>query len=118
RGIAHLVSSSVKGLNVSDVTITDDQGNLLWPTDDQGLGTSPTTKLEAQQRYDSQLSTQLNALLASTLGAGKAQVRVHSDLNVDQGTVDKVTYAKTGTPLQTSVDNETLRSQGTTQNTA
>src|SRR5919201_4618597 len=52
RGIAHLVASSVKSLSPDDVTITDEQGNLLWPSGD-GVG-SPggLTKMAAEQRYD------------------------------------------------------------------
>ena len=44
----------------------------------------------------------LNAMLARTLGPSKAQVQVHADLNVDQTTQEKLTYAKKGTPLQTT----------------
>jgi flagellar M-ring protein FliF len=76
------------------------------------------TKLQSEQTYDSRLSAQLTALLASTLGTGKAEVRVHSDLNVDTGTVDKVTYAKKGTPLSVQTDKEGLKSTGTTAGAA
>lgn len=114
RGIAHLVSSSVKGLRPADVTITDETGALLWPTSAAGEGgLDATTKIAAEQRYDSQLSTQINAMLASTLGPGKAQVRVHSDLNVDQGTIDRVEYGKKGVAVSTDTQDETLRSRGT-----
>jgi flagellar M-ring protein FliF len=126
RGIANLVASSVKGLEASKVTITDETGALLWPTGDGPAGTSANTKLEADNLYASQLTSQINALLTSTLGAGKATARVHADLNVDQTTIDKVTYAKKGTPLTQQTDTETLQSKGggtslpagTTTNTA
>ena len=42
----------------------------------------------------------LNAMLAQTLGPGKAQVQVNADLNVDKTTKDTLTYAKKGVPLQ------------------
>jgi flagellar M-ring protein FliF len=112
RGIAHMISSSVKDLNAADVTITDETGAMLWPTDEAGVGTSATTKLQAEQRYDAQLSSQINAMLGTTLGIGKAQVRIKSDLNVDQGTIDKITYAKKGVPNSTSTDKEGLKSKG------
>jgi flagellar M-ring protein FliF len=112
-GIAHLVSSSVKQLSTADVTITDEQGNLLWPRGDGAGGDDGAlTKLEAQQRYDAQLSSQITALLTQTLGLNKAQVRVHADLNLDQSTVDKVTFAKKGTPLTTKTDLEGLKAKG------
>jgi flagellar M-ring protein FliF len=111
RGIAHLVAASVKGLDVQNVTITDETGAMLWPTGD-GSGASAGTKLQADNLYASQLETQINALLTSTLGAGKAIARVHADVNVDQTTIAKVTYAKKGTPLTRSTDTETLTSKG------
>jgi flagellar M-ring protein FliF len=117
RGIAHLVSSSVKELSPQNVTITDDTGTLLWPTGDAAGGVGASTKIEAQQRYDSQLSAQINAMLAATLGAGKAQARVHSDLNLDQGTVDRVTYGKQkGAVISQQTDTEGLRARGTSGN--
>src|SRR4051794_29153014 len=55
RGIAHLVSSSVKDLSAQDVTITDETGSLLWPGADSMAGSGPgvNTKLAAEQSYDS-----------------------------------------------------------------
>lgn len=112
-GIAHLTASAVKGLNADGVTITDETGTMLWPRSGGGAGNlDATAKLEAEQRYASQLSSQINAMLAGTLGANKAQVRIHADLNVDQSTLDKVTYAKTGTALSTKTDTETLKGTG------
>jgi flagellar M-ring protein FliF len=111
-GIAHLVAASVKGLDTANVTVTDQSGALLWPRSDAAGGVSATTKLGADQLYGAQLAAQINAMLVSTLGPGKAQARVHADLNVDQTTMEKVTYAKKGTPLQTQTQQEKLKSTG------
>src|SRR5439155_2415162 len=112
RGIAHLVASSVKSLSPDDVTITDEQGNLLWPSGDGAATPGGLTKMAAEQRYDAELSAQINALLTQTLGEGKAQARVHSDLNLDQATISKVTFAKTGTPVTSQLEQEGLKSNG------
>jgi flagellar M-ring protein FliF len=113
RGIANLVASSVQGLKTANVTITDGSGSMLWPAGD-GTGTdgTATSKQAAQARYDQSLSSSINAMLASTLGAGKAQVQVTSDLNVDQATQDKLQYAKNGVPLTTTKKTETLTGSG------
>src|SRR5919199_1401317 len=111
RGIASLVSSSVKGLKPQNVSITDSTGQLLWPNGDSAAGTGGgANKLSAQSRYNATLASSLDAMLAQTLGAGKAHVQVSSDLNVDQSTLDKLTYAKKGVPLKQT--NETERLQG------
>jgi flagellar M-ring protein FliF len=111
-GIAHLVASSVKGLSISNVTITDSTGMLLWPTSASATGSSATAKLAADQLYSAQLSSQINAMLDSTLGPGKAQARVNADLDVDQTTLSKTTYAKKGTPIQAQTGQENLKSTG------
>lgn len=112
RGIARLVASSVKGLDPARVTITDSSGNLLWPGSDSAAAPSAATKLEAEQLYANQLSSQINAMLVSTLGQGKAQARVHADLSLDTTEIAKVTYARKGVPLQAQSESETLGSKG------
>ncbi|HKI90878.1 MAG TPA: flagellar basal-body MS-ring/collar protein FliF [Gaiellaceae bacterium] len=110
-GIAHLVAAAVKGLSTGMVTITDQSGSLLWPSVGSS-GTTASTKLAAEQLYAAQLAASINAMLDSTLGAGKAQARVHADLNVDQTTINHVIYAKKGTPLQSQTSQENLKSTG------
>src|SRR3954454_20727362 len=115
RGIASLVSSSVKGLKPQSVSITDASGQLLWPNSDSASGgTGTANKLTAQSRYNAQLQGSLDAMLTQTLGAGKARVQVSSDLNVDKSTLDKLTYAKKGIPLKQTEETERLRGGGST----
>src|SRR3954468_19294642 len=101
KGIANLVASAVPNLKASSVTITNGDGSMLWPNGD-GAGGGGTSKTGAENRYDAQLSAQLNAIVAQTVGANKAQVRVKSDLNVDATQRDELSYAKQGTPIETT----------------
>src|ERR671933_398407 len=111
RGIAQLVSGSVKGLGLNNVSITDSTGQLLWPNQAGGATdgqVAATTKQAAEARYSQGLESNLNAMLAQTLGPGKAQVQVNADLNMDQATKDQLVYAKKGTPLETTRETEQL----------
>jgi flagellar M-ring protein FliF len=112
RGIAQLVASSVPGLQLSKVTITDGSGQLLWPAASGTSGGSGTSVQEAEQRYDQGTAASLQAMLAQTLGPGKAQVMVYANLNVNQTTQDSLTYGKEATPLQQSKTLETLSGGG------
>jgi flagellar M-ring protein FliF len=114
RGIASLVSSSVQDLKPENVTITDASGAMLWPQGDGSDGTSAASKPAAEARYDAQMQSTLGALIARTVGSDKAQVQVHSDLNVDQSTQEKLQYAKKGTPLHTTKETESLKGSGAT----
>jgi flagellar M-ring protein FliF len=115
RGIAQLVSSSVKGLKTDNVTITDASGTLLWPQGDGAGGAGMVAGKQAlEARYSRALEADLNALLVRTLGPGKGQVSVTADLNADKTSRDKVTYAKRGVPLKTQTETERLRGGGAT----
>jgi flagellar M-ring protein FliF len=114
RGIANLVASSVPGLKASSVTITDGTGTMLWPSAD-GTDSSADglpNKTAAEARYDAQVEGSLNALLSQTLGAGKAQVQVHSDLNVDKTDQQQLTYANKGVALAEKKTVESLKGTG------
>jgi flagellar M-ring protein FliF len=113
RGIAQLVAGGVQGLSLQNVSITDNTGQLLWPTSDSlGDGPGASLKEAAQNRYDQQLGAQLQAMLDQTVGPGKATVQVNADLNVDQTTKDALLYAKKGVPLTQSKTVEKLKGSG------
>ena len=111
RGIASLVTSSVKGLKSENVSITDQTGQLLWPKAGNGDG-SVMTKQQAQQRYAQETEAKLNAMLIQTLGPGKGQVQVSADVNADQTTRDKLSYDRRGTPMKTRKETEALKGTG------
>jgi flagellar M-ring protein FliF len=113
RGIAQLVASSVPGLALNKVTITDGSGQLLWPAPGgEGAEGDETTKQAAEQRYDQSMGANLDAMLAQTLGTGKAQVQVYAEMNVNKTTQEALTYGKAGVPLTQSKDIETLTGSG------
>ena len=112
RGIAQLVASSVPGLKLQKVTITDGTGQLLWPSGNGEAGGGATGKQAAQERYDAEQQASIDAMLAQTLGPGKAQVQVYANLDTNQTTQESLTYGKTGVPLQQSKNLETLTGSG------
>src|ERR687891_793876 len=103
RGIAQLVSSSVKGLKTDNVTITDASGTLLWPQGEGAGGAGMVAGKQAPEaRFARALEADPNALLTRTLGPGKGQVSVTADLNADKTTQDEVTYdRRSRVPLKT-----------------
>ena len=113
RGIAQLVMGGVKGLSLSNVSITDNSGQLLWPTSDS-LANGPTANLKqaAESRYDQDLGARLQSLLDQTVGIGNGRVQVNADMNVDQTTKDALQYANKGVPLATKTQTEKLKGSG------
>lgn len=83
--ITHLVSSSVEGLEPSEVTIIDSSGNLLSSVMDENIAVSLTSsQLEAQKNIERYLETKVSSLLTGVLGPGKAIVRVTADVDFSQ----------------------------------
>ncbi len=110
KGIAELVASSVQGLSDQKVTITDSTGALLWPASGSNVaGGAPTSQQAADQQYDATTAAAATALLAQTLGPGKAQVVVNGNVNANQATSDTLTYGKKGVPLTQQTQTETLK---------
>ncbi len=112
RGIAQLVASSVPGLQLQKVTITDGTGQLLWPTQNGEAGGGAGGKQAAEERYDDGMQASLDGMLAQTIGPGKAVVQVYANLNTNQTTQESLTYGKAGVPLQQSKNLETLTGSG------
>jgi flagellar M-ring protein FliF len=109
KGIAELVASSVQGLSDQKVTITSSSGQLLWPTSATDASGSATSKQAAENQYDATAAASVTALLAQTLGPGKAQVVVNADVNANQATSDTLVYGKKGVPLTQQSQTETLK---------
>jgi len=85
QGIAHLVSSSVKGIPPQNVTVVDIKGNIL----SGAKGVSPDAMLTAtnfkfKRRLESQLERSVTKMLEDALGEGKVIARVSADLNFDK----------------------------------
>jgi flagellar M-ring protein FliF len=81
QAITSLVASSVAGLDASQVTVADSNGDLL-----AGPGVSNTggAQSSAESAYDAASSARISAYLAGVLGTGNADVQVNANLNFDQ----------------------------------
>ncbi len=91
--ITHLVSSSVEGLDPGDVTIIDDNGNLLSGASEPNVAVSMTaSQLEIQKNIENYLESKVSTLLSGVLGPGKSIVRVTADLDFSQNEKTKETY--------------------------
>ncbi|MDP3599393.1 MAG: flagellar basal-body MS-ring/collar protein FliF, partial [Nitrospirota bacterium] len=82
NGIVHLVSSSVEGLQVKDVTVVDGHGRLLSSSagSDDAAGLTGT-QLEYQRTVEKDIETRIQSMLERIVGQNKAVVRVSSTLD-------------------------------------
>jgi flagellar M-ring protein FliF len=113
RGIAGLVSSSVKALKPENVTITDSAGTPLWPTGEASAdGMGGTAALQAEMKYARGLESQVDAMLARTLGPNKAKVQIAADLDMTEGTREELRHGDEGVATTRKTETETFEGTG------
>jgi flagellar M-ring protein FliF len=82
EGIAHLVASSVEGLNAEDVMVVDSQGNILSKNKSGSRLTNlSNSQVEYQRNVEKDLAAQIKSMLENVVGPGKAVVRVAADID-------------------------------------
>jgi flagellar M-ring protein FliF len=116
RGITQLVANSVEGLKPENVTIVNQDGNILVPsatdpTDPTAAAQSNALKmtqdqLVAKQRYESNLQENIQGMLDVAIGAHRSAVRVATDMNFDANQIDSKTYAPSGTVRSQQTEKE------------
>lgn len=88
QGIVRLVSSSVEGLNPSNVTVLDVDGNILYAASDDSetgmVASLSVSQLEAKRAYEKDLEKSVESMLTEVLGPRKVVVRVNAEINFDR----------------------------------
>jgi len=92
RGIAQLVSCSVHGMKLENVTIMSTDGKLLSDFIQNGGYGLSNQELKICSRIEKEIAHKISALLDSSLGPGSAVVKVHAEIKTDSHTVKKETY--------------------------
>jgi flagellar M-ring protein FliF len=94
--IVSLVAHSVEGLRPENVTVMETGGRLLSDPNAGARGGLPTPQLEYLERLETYLATKAEEVLAKTLGAGRAVVRVSADVNFQKIKERVKTYTPDG----------------------
>jgi flagellar M-ring protein FliF len=85
QGITHLVSSSIEGLDPSNVTVVDERGTLLSDAErPSSLSALTSTQYELQEQVEQHLANKARSLLESVVGQGNCIVQVHAELDFRQ----------------------------------
>ncbi len=102
RGIAHLVSGSVEGLAVKNVSIIDVYGNLLNSPDDhkEDKFGAEATRLQYQRSIEESYVRRIEQMLSKVLGPGKVVARVTADMDFSQYEREEESYDPAGQVLR------------------
>lgn len=116
RGITQLVANSVEGLKPDNVTIVNQDGNVLVPSasdpSDPALAAQAGAlkltqeQLIAKQRFETNLQENIQGLLDAVIGPHRSAVRVATDMNFDANQTESKTYSPQGTILSQQTEKE------------
>lgn len=116
--VVHLVASSVPDLPVRNVTVVDQNGNLLSPSS----GVAAPTGLDASQlKYVHELedhyARRIEAILAPIVGVGNVRAQVAADVDFSHVERAEEIYRPNATPAEAAVRSQ-QSSESTTTGTA
>ena len=106
RAIRHLIASAVNGLKPQRVSIVDETGHLLadGAGDDENGG--EVTADERRTAFEKRLRDQVEAIVSSVVGPGRARVQVSADFDFNRVTQTSDKYDPEGRVVRSSQTRE------------
>jgi len=106
RAIRHLVATAVNGMKPERVTVIDETGRMLAD------GAAPTGSLggggadERKSAYETRLRAQVEAIVSSVVGPGKARVQLTADFDLNRVTETSDKFDPDGRVVRSSQTRE------------
>lgn len=98
-GMLHLVSSAVPGLTLKNVTIVDQDGNLLSQSPDLDNGSGlDSRQLKYVRQVEDDYVKRVESILEPIFGKGNAHAQVSASLDFSQGEQTSETYRPNSSP--------------------
>ena len=104
RAIRHLVASAVSGLKPQRVSIVDEAGQLL--ADGEGSDNENVVGDERRASYEKRMRNEVEAIVSSVVGAGRARVQLSADFDYNKITQTSDSFDPEGRVLRSSQTRE------------
>ena len=113
QAIQHLVASAVEGLTPNRVNVVDEKGQLLAGDNGDGTAAASQSAIAARQAsYEERVRRQVEGIVASIAGPGKARVEVAATLDFNRKTRETTKYDPDGQVVR-STQNRTQTGDAT-----
>ncbi len=106
RAIRHIVASSVNGLKAQRVSIVDETGQLLANGSSGDAGADGVTGDERRAAYENRMRGQIEAIVSSVVGPGRARVQLSADFDYNKITQTSDKFDPEGRVLRSSQSRE------------
>jgi flagellar M-ring protein FliF len=104
RAIRHLVASAVSGLKPQRVSIVDEAGQLL--ADGEASDNENVIGDERRAAYEKRMRNEVEAIVSSVVGAGRARVQLSADFDYNKITQTSDSFDPEGRVLRSSQTRE------------
>ncbi len=106
RAIRHLVASAVNGLKPQRVSIVDEAGHLLADGTGDGDNVGDLSVDERRTSFEKHLRDQIEAIVSSVVGPGRARTQVSADFDFNRVTQTSDKYDPEGRVVRSSQTRE------------
>jgi flagellar M-ring protein FliF len=106
RAVRHLVATAVNGLKPERVSVIDESGKLLA---DGATPDNPLSGVSSDERklvYENRLRNEVEAIVSSIVGSGRARVQINADFDVNRITQTSDKFDPDGRVLRSSQTRE------------
>lgn len=112
RAIRHLVASAVRGLKPDRVSVVDETGKLLADGAGDNNAVSGAGADERKIAYETRLRKEVENIVTSVVGPGRARVQINADFDVNRITQTSDKYDPDGRVVRSSQTREEKSSNG------
>ncbi len=114
RAVRHIVASAVNGLKPQRVSIVDEAGQLL--ADGATGDTDGASGDDRRVGYEKRMRNQIEAIVSSVVGAGRARVQLSADFDYNKVTQTSDRFDPEGRVLRSSQTREESTANGDNSN--
>ncbi len=112
RAIRHLVASAVNGLKPQRVSVVDESGRLLADGSGEDGNAGEVGADERRMSFEKRLREQVEAIVSSVVGPGRARVEVSADFDFNRVTSTSDRYDPEGRVVRSSQTREETSATG------
>ena len=112
RAIRHLVATAVNGLKPERVSVIDESGKLLADGASPDNPLSGVSSDERKLAYENRLRSEIEAIVSSVVGPGRARVQINADFDVNRITQTSDKFDPDGRVVRSSQTREEQSAAG------
>ena len=112
RAIRHLVATAVNGLKPERVSVIDESGKLLADGASPDNPLSGVSSDERKLAYENRLRSEIEAIVSSVVGSGRARVQINADFDVNRITQTSDKFDPDGRVVRSSQTREEQSAAG------